>query len=167
MVQSSSCVKISKELNLKVVCALGCGFQTGAAGGFNVVKPMQRKVSNLAIFGVGAVGCAAITVVHYLSSKTQEPGILDKIIAINLNKSRLELAKELGAMHTICGSEEDAEDCLKEMTEGEGVDAAIDCTGVISVVEKVIECVGVGGLAVTVWGPIEGVCGCFWDVDWA
>jgi aryl-alcohol dehydrogenase len=152
-VQSSSCVKISKELDLKVVCALGCGFQKGAWGVFNVVKPVQRKVRNLAISRVGAVGCAAIMVAHHLSSRTQEPGILDKIIAIDLNKSRIEHAKELDTMHTICGSEEDVENCLKEMTQGEGVDAAIDCTGVISVVEKMVECVGVGGLAVTVGGP--------------
>jgi aryl-alcohol dehydrogenase len=122
-------------------------------GVFNVVKPVQRKVRNLAIFGVGAVGCAAIMMAHHLSSRTQVPGILDKPSLSTLTSLVLSMRKELGAMHTICGSEEDVENCLKEMTEGEGVDAAIDCTGVISVVEKMIECVGVGGLAVTVGGP--------------
>ncbi|KAL5585714.1 hypothetical protein FOVSG1_013406 [Fusarium oxysporum f. sp. vasinfectum] len=99
VVQSASCVKVNPELPLSVICALGCGSQTGAGSVFNVVKPVERKVRHLAIFGAGGVGFAALMAAVHLAN--ENPGVLEAIIAVDVNDERLELAKELGATHII------------------------------------------------------------------
>ncbi|KAL1303120.1 hypothetical protein AAFC00_006554 [Neodothiora populina] len=154
IVQSASLVKIDKSLPLDVVCAMGCGFQTGAGSVFNVIKPVENKVRSLAIFGAGGVGFAAIMAAVHLSDKAQD--ILSTIIAIDIADERLELTKKLGVTHTVNSAKEDLKARINEITDGEGLDAAVDCTGVIPVVADMIALVGPGGLAVTVGGPPPG-----------
>jgi aryl-alcohol dehydrogenase len=84
------------------------------------------------------------------------PGILDAIIAVDLNDERLNLAKELGATHIVNSGRDDLHKRVAEITNNENLDAAVDCTGIISVVNDMIELIGPGGLAVTVGGPAPG-----------
>ena len=60
IVRAGSCVKVASSLDLSVACSLGCGIQTGAGAIFNVVKPVEKKANSLVIFGLGAVGIAAL-----------------------------------------------------------------------------------------------------------
>ena len=53
-----------------------------------------------------------------------------RVIAVEANAERLALARQFGADATVDASKEDAEKALKEMTRGEGVDLALDCTGI-------------------------------------
>ncbi|KAK9427721.1 chaperonin 10-like protein [Lipomyces doorenjongii] len=154
VVQEASCVKIDKSLPLSVVCALGCGFQTGAGSVYNVVKPLERKVRHIAIFGVGGVGCAAIMAAHHLANS--DPTSSFDIIAVDVNDSRLELAQALGATHIINPNQKTVRDDVMEITGGEGVDATVDCTASLTVINEMIGLVGVGGIAVTVGGPAPG-----------
>ncbi|KAK5305178.1 hypothetical protein LTR99_004244 [Exophiala xenobiotica] len=78
------------------------------------------------------------------------------IIAIDVNPARLELAKELGASHVINSQKQVTRDVIMQVTNNNGVDAAVDCTGVLPVINEMIELVGVGGNAVTVGGPPPG-----------
>lgn len=151
VVQASSCVKVDDSLDLAVVCSLGCGIQTGAGSILNVVKPLQRDVRSLGIFGLGAVGCAAIMAAHLVAE--DNPSVLKQIIAIDVNESRLEMAKELGATHTINPEKEDVKARLLDITEGESLDAAVDCSGVLSVINTMLESIGAGGIAVTIGNP--------------
>ena len=154
--QEASCVKIDKSLPLEVVCALGCGFQTGAGSIYNVVKPLERKIRHLAIFGIGGVGCAAIMAANHLamSEITSSPAF--DIIAVDVNVDRLELAKKLGATHTINSRSETTRDDIMSVTKNEGLDAVVDCTGIVSVIEGMIDLLGPGGIAVSVGGPPPG-----------
>lgn len=152
--QEVCCVKVDAKLPLSVMCALGCGFQTGAGAVFNVVKPVTRGTRSLVVFGVGGVGCAAIMMAHYLAK--QDGSQLKSTIAVDVNDQRLSLAKELGATHAINSTKTSLNDILNEITAGEQVDAAIDCTGIISVIEQMIKLVGPGGLAITIGGPPPG-----------
>lgn len=151
VVQANSCVKVDCSLDLAVVCSLGCGIQTGAGSVFNVVKPVERDVRSLGIFGLGAVGCAAVMAANIISQ--DNPMVLGQIIAIDVNESRLELAEELGATHTINPAKEDAKIRISEITGQEGLDAAVDCSGVLSVINTMIESIGSGGIAVTIGNP--------------
>ncbi len=99
VVQEASCVKVDKKLPLTVVCALGCGFQTGAGSVYNVVKPLERNLRHIAVFGIGGVGCAAIMAAHHIANSKGSSSF--DIVAIDVNDSRLELARELGATHVI------------------------------------------------------------------
>lgn len=155
VVQAASCVKIRADLPLSVVCALGCGFQTGAGSVFNVIKPVQRKIRYLAVFGAGGVGLAAIMAAHLL--RNENPGVLEAIIVVDVQEARLGLAKQLGATHIINSRTDDLRKRVAEITNDASLDAAVDCTGVIAVVNDMISLIGPGGLAVTVGGPTPGL----------
>jgi L-iditol 2-dehydrogenase len=52
-----------------------------------------------------------------------------RVIAVEMNEDRLLLARQFGAESVVDSSKEDPEKALKELTRGEGVDLALDCTG--------------------------------------
>lgn len=76
--------------------------------------------STLAVFGIGPMGGAGILV---------GKGRGAQVIAVDVVESRLEMAKELGADVLINSAEEDPVERLRALTRGEGVDAAVDCSG--------------------------------------
>ncbi|KAF7547303.1 hypothetical protein G7046_g9042 [Stylonectria norvegica] len=154
--QEASCVKIDKSLPLKVVCALGCGFQTGAGSIYNVVKPLERKIRHVAIFGIGGVGCAAIMAANQLATSESNSSSAFDIIAVDVNGDRLSLAMELGATHIINSKVEKTQDIVMSLTNNNGLDAVVDCTGIPAVVDEMIDLLGPGGIAVTVGGPPPG-----------
>lgn len=152
VVQESSCVPINKSLPLELMAPLGCSIQTGAGTIFNILKPVENNIQSVAIFGIGAVGSAAIMGAKYFA--TQNPRVLTTIIAVDLNDRRLELAKSLGATHVINPlTTEDYVNWILKISGGTGVDAAVECTGVISVINNMILALGAGGRAVTVGAP--------------
>ncbi|PYH76970.1 GroES-like protein [Aspergillus uvarum CBS 121591] len=155
VVQEACCVKVDKDLPLSVLCSFGCGFQTGTGSVFNVVRPVERKTRSLLVFGLGSVGVAAIIAAKILAE--DNPGVLDTIIAVDIVDDKLSIALELGATHIINSAKEDLKGRLAEINNGEGLDAAIDCTGVIAVVNSMVSLVGAGGVAVTVGGPPPGL----------
>jgi aryl-alcohol dehydrogenase len=84
-------VKVPSDVPLEILGPLGCGMQTGAGA---ILKAMKVPVgATVAVFGVGAVGLAAIMAARVADAAT--------IIAIDVNVERLELAKELGATHVV------------------------------------------------------------------
>ncbi len=74
------------------------------------------------IFGVGAVGAAAIMAAAICP--------LSKIIAVDLKENRLELAKKCGATHTINAGSGDVVEAIKKLTDGRGATYAVECSGV-------------------------------------
>ncbi|KAL2353011.1 hypothetical protein BJ546DRAFT_164047 [Cryomyces antarcticus] len=66
------------------------------------------------------------------------------------------MARQLGATHTVNPSQGDPEAALKDMTDQTGVDAALDCTGAIPVIESLFRVIASGGVAVTVGAPRGG-----------
>ena len=85
-----------------------------------VLKPDKPQEASIVIFGAGAVGFAALFAAAAIGIKT--------IILIDLLESRLELAKTLGATHTIPGKASDILDQISKITDG-GADYSIDATG--------------------------------------
>ena len=156
IVQEASCIKVESALPLEILAPMGCAMQTGAGTVFNVVKPVENKTRTLVIFGVGGVGCAAIMAAKVLSDNNK-PSVLRNIIAVDLKDERLDIAQKLGATHTINAREvKDVVATIKKITDGEGADAAVDCTGSIPVINDMIAAIGPGGLAVTIGAPPVG-----------
>ncbi|KIW68446.1 hypothetical protein PV04_04389 [Phialophora macrospora] len=151
LVQEASCVAVDKSLPLEVLAPLGCGIQTGAGAVFNIVQPVEKRVRSLVIFGIGGVGSAAVMAAKYLSSTSS--GVLDAIIAVDTKEERLALARTLGATHTIDASDADYLSQIAEIRDGSGVDAAIDCTGSLQVINDMIVALGPCGTAVTIGAP--------------
>ncbi|KAL0475640.1 alcohol dehydrogenase [Neurospora intermedia] len=144
LVHKSCCVKVPPETNLALYAPMGCGMQTGAGAVLNSlgVKPG----SSIAVFGVGSVGMAAVmAAAHIAKAKT--------IIAVDLQVSRLELAKKLGATHAVLGDVKDMKKEVRGICPPVGVDYAVDCTGSVGVIETMIEVLGTRGRAATVGAP--------------
>lgn len=142
---ASAVVVVDKDIPLELVGPLACGITTGAGAIFNTAKPQAGE--SVVIFGAGAVGLAAI-----MAAKNTPA---TRIIAIDLHDSRLELAKELGATDTInSGAVDPVEEILR--INGGPADYVLDCTGVISVIEKAMEAVGMLGTMILIGGaPVD------------
>ena len=125
--------------DLKKLCSLGCGVQTGAGAVLNRMKP--RPGSSIAIFGCGAVGLAGIMAAKISGCST--------IIAIHGFKGREE-ALAFGATHTINGRKEDTVARVKEITGGKGVNYALESSGQPPLAVTMLQCMAKEGLAVTV-----------------
>ncbi|KAF7187027.1 Aryl-alcohol dehydrogenase [Pseudocercospora fuligena] len=121
---------------------MGCSYQTGAGTIMNILNPQPDNT--LIIFGLGAVGMAALMAARALD--------VAQIIAVDIQDSKLSLAKELGAMH-IVNPKDHSDDLvakLRGLTDGEGCDYAVDCTGVPTIIETMLECLAMRGTAATV-----------------
>ncbi|KAF4912523.1 Aryl-alcohol dehydrogenase [Colletotrichum fructicola] len=133
----------SAAASMEVYAPLGCGLQTGAGTVLNMIKP--KKTDSIVVFGLGSVGLAALMAAKYLE--------VGQIIAIDIVPGRLELAKELGATHIFNSKESsDIVRDIQKATDG-GPMYAIDCTGVLKVIEDMIACVRPLGTAVLVGVP--------------
>lgn len=138
-------VKVPDDAPLELLGPLACGLGTGAGAVLNEARP--RLGDSVLIAGVGAVGLAAIMA-------ARNSGIT-RIIAADLHDSRLELASEFGATHTINSGSEDLVTAVESIT-GSTVDFAFDCTGVIAVIETLARTVGMLGTLVLVGGAPAG-----------
>lgn len=134
-------VKAPQDVPLELLGPLACGLGTGAGAVLNEARPMPG--ASLVIFGVGAVGLAAIMAARNTAATT--------IIAVDLHDSRLEAATRYGATHTINPSQADVLEEIRRITGG-AADFAFECTGVIPVVEQAAECVGMLGTLVLIGG---------------
>ncbi len=119
-VPARTLVPLPDELSFVEGAAVSCG--TGTA--YGALKRMQLAGgASLAVFGQGPVGLSATLLGARMGAR---------VIAVETNAERLALAQRFGAAATVDASKADFEKELKELTRGEGVDLAIDCTGVAS-----------------------------------
>jgi aryl-alcohol dehydrogenase len=135
-------VKVRRDIPLKLLGPLGCGFMTGAGTMFNVMKP--ERDSHIAIFGAGAVGFAALFAARFMGCR--------RIIVVDRVKSRLDLARELGATEIVNTSETNLDEALAAFG---GLNCAMDTTGVPSVVEAAIRALKIRGTLVLIGASTE------------
>lgn len=144
----SSVVKVAPDTDLALCAPLGCGFQTGAGAVLNTLN--VQPGSSVAVFGVGGVGMSAI-----MAAKIRNAEI---IIAVDLQQSRLDLAKQLGATHTLIGTDAELVDKIRKITPSNGVKFAVDCSGAPAVVSSMVQALGIRGKAASVGSPSVGQC---------
>src|SRR5690606_12019630 len=129
---------------LELLGPLGCGIQTGAG---TVLRALNVGVgSTFAVMGAGAVGLSAVMAARVAGAVT--------IIAVDVLPSRLELAAELGATHTVNGREQDAVEEIGRIT-GEGVDYALDTTGLPPLIGQMIQALRQRGTAAVLGASAE------------
>jgi aryl-alcohol dehydrogenase len=128
LIHERGLVKVSADAPLSTIAPLGCGIQTGAGAILNSLRPDPGSV--LAVFGAGAVGCAAIMAAAILG--------IGRVIAVDLVPERLELARELGATHTVEAASADPVAALRDLGEG-GVDFAVEATGSTAALTSAIQ----------------------------
>ncbi|WP_174801357.1 zinc-dependent alcohol dehydrogenase family protein [Martelella limonii] len=91
----------------------------------------------IAIVGAGPVGMSVLLTAQFYS-----PG---RIIMVDMDPSRLELAKQFGATDTVHVGSEDAVEKIMAMTDGLGVDVAIEAVGVPATFDICQKIVSAGG----------------------
>lgn len=128
-------VRLAPDLPPALMAPLACGVQTGMA---SVMIALAAAASDsIAIFGCGTVGLAAVMAARIVGCRT--------IVAVDIQDSRLELARELGATHTINSQREPAGKTLRSLG---GVTRAFDCTGVADVIETAFKALQSQGVLV-------------------
>ncbi len=138
--------KINPAAPLDKVCLLGCGITTGIGAVLNTAK--VRPGSSAAVFGLGGIG---LSVIQGLVMAKAE-----RIIAVDINHKKFEMAKLLGATDFIVPQENGrpVQEVIVEMTDG-GVDYSFECIGNVKTMRAGLECCHKG------WGEstIIGVAG--------
>ncbi|MFV0449301.1 MAG: S-(hydroxymethyl)glutathione dehydrogenase/class III alcohol dehydrogenase [Vibrio sp.] len=141
-----SLAKVNKEAPLEEICLLGCGVTTGMGAVINTAK--VKKGDTVAIFGLGGIGLSAIIGARMAGAS--------RIIGIDINEKKFDLAKQLGATDCINPQHFDKpiQEVIVEMTDG-GVDFSFECIGNVNVMRQALECCHKG------WGEsvIIGVAG--------
>ncbi|WP_057883126.1 Zn-dependent alcohol dehydrogenase [Tsuneonella troitsensis] len=118
LIHEHACVRIDPEMPLDRAAVIGCAVTTGAGTIFNACKLVPGET--VAVIGCGGVGLAAIN-----AAKIAGAG---QIIACDPIASKCELAKVLGATHTVDALAEDAAQQVIELSKG-GVHHAIEAVG--------------------------------------
>lgn len=146
IVAEVSLAKINKAAPLDKVCLLGCGVTTGIGAVQNTAK--VEPGSTIAIFGLGGIGLSVV-----------QGAVLAKagrIIAIDTNADKFEMARMLGATDFVNPKDHDApiQEVIVDMTDG-GVDYSFECIGNVDLMRAALECCHKG------WGEsiIIGVAG--------
>jgi S-(hydroxymethyl)glutathione dehydrogenase/alcohol dehydrogenase len=146
VVAEISLAKINPIAPLGVMCLLGCGVTTGIGAVHNTAK--VKEGDTVAVFGLGAIGLAVIQ-----GARQAKAG---RIIAIDTNPGKFDLAKTMGATDCINPKDFDKpiQDVIVAMTDG-GVEFSFECIGNVHVMRAALECCHKG------WGEsiIIGVAG--------
>jgi S-(hydroxymethyl)mycothiol dehydrogenase len=119
LVAAGQCTKVDPTASPEAVGLLGCGVMAGLGAAINTGN-VQRGDS-VAVIGCGGVGSAAIAGARLANAAT--------IIAIDLDDRKLEIAKNLGATHTINAGSGDVVEAIQALTDGHGADVVIDAVG--------------------------------------
>ena len=138
--------KINPAAPLEKVCLLGCGVTTGIGAVLNTAK--VEPGSTVAVFGLGGIGLSVIQ--GAVMAKAS------RIIAVDINESKFDFAKKLGATDCINPKNYDApiQTVIVDLTQG-GVDYSFECVGNVQLMRAALECGHKG------WGTsvIIGVAG--------
>jgi len=137
--------KIRDDAPMDKVCYIGCGVTTGVGA---VVFDAKVEIgSTVAVFGLGGIGLNVIQGARLAGA--------DKIIGIDLNPSKVELAKKFGMTDFINPKDvDDVTEAIIDLTNG-GVDYSFECIGNVNTMRQALECSHKG------WGEsyIIGVAG--------
>lgn len=152
VVPMSAVVRIPHDVPLAQAALVGCAVLTGAGSALNTAD--LRPGGSVAVLGCGGVGLNAVQGARLAGATT--------IVAIDVQPDKLELAARFGATHTVDATRVDPVARVRELTDGMGVDVAIEAIGAQATVDQAVQLarrggqavfVGIGGLAVNVSVP--------------
>ena len=150
IVKKEAVVKIDVEVPFSSAAILGCGVMTGYG---SVVKAAKVEAgSSVVVIGCGGVGLNVIQGARIAGA--------EKIIAIDLKPSRLDMAREFGATHLLQPRSddknlEDTKQKVLELTDGRGADYAFESTGIPALGAAPLMMIRNAGTAIQVSGIEE------------
>jgi len=143
LVAAGQCTKVDERAPAPVAGLLGCGVMAGIGAAVNTGG--VTRGDSVAVFGCGGVGDAAIAGSRLAGART--------IIAVDIDDRKLEWAKGFGATHTVNSRSTDPVAAIRELTDGVGVDVAIEAVGHPAVYRQAFEARDLAGTVVLVGVP--------------
>jgi S-(hydroxymethyl)glutathione dehydrogenase / alcohol dehydrogenase len=142
LVHEHALVKINKDMPLDRAALIGCGVTTGLGSVFNTARVPVG--STVAVIGCGGIGLNCVQGARIAGA--------GRIIAVDMNKTKLDMAVAFGATDVIDASAVDAIAAVKELTKG-GVEFSFEAIGLKAAAEQAFAMLAKGGVA-TVIGMI-------------
>lgn len=144
---SAAVLNTSAQLSFPAASIISCGVMTGYGSVVNAAK--VKPGTSVVVLGTGGVGLSVIQAARISGAS--------KIIAIDINPKRLEMALGFGATHTIRADQADkgllqAAQQVKAMTAGRGADYAFECTAIPDLGAAPLAMVRNAGMAIQVSG---------------
>jgi S-(hydroxymethyl)glutathione dehydrogenase/alcohol dehydrogenase len=139
LVHEHAVVKIRKDMPMAQAALIGCGVTTGVGAVHNTA---QIEVgSTVAVIGCGGVGLSCINGAAIAGAS--------RIIAVDMNGSKLNLAKEFGATDVVDASDGNAVKQVLDMTNG-GVHYSFEAIGLAATAEQAFKMLKRGGTATVI-----------------
>jgi S-(hydroxymethyl)glutathione dehydrogenase/alcohol dehydrogenase len=122
--------KIRKDAPFDKACYIGCGVTTGI--GAVVFSAKVEAGSNVVVFGLGGIGLNVIQAAKMVGA--------GKIIGVDINPKRIEMARKFGMTHFVNPNEIDnVVDHITQLTDG-GADYSFECIGNVTTMRQALEC---------------------------
>jgi S-(hydroxymethyl)mycothiol dehydrogenase len=119
LVAAGQCTKVDPAASPAAAGLLGCGVMAGLGAAINTGG--VSRGDSVAVIGCGGVGNAAVLGARLAGAS--------KIIAVDLDKRKLERARGLGATDVIDASAADVVEAVRALTGGNGADVVIEAVG--------------------------------------
>jgi S-(hydroxymethyl)mycothiol dehydrogenase len=126
LVAAGQCTKVDPRARPEAAGLLGCGVMAGL--GAAMLTGEVGFGDSVAVFGCGGVGCAAIAGAKLAGAS--------KVIAVDIDPRKLEVALQFGATHSVNSTEQDAVEAIRALTDGNGADVCIEAVGNSKVMEQ-------------------------------
>ena len=143
VVAAGQAIPVSSDIGPAEACLIGCGVMTGIGAAWYTAG--VRPGSSVAVFGCGTVGTSVIQGAR-LANAT-------RIIAVDVAPRKLDWARELGATEVVDASAGDVVEQIKALTGGFGVDYVFEAVGSAQVLEQVLACRDLAGVATLIGVP--------------
>ena len=146
LVAAGQATKVDPAAPPQVAGLIGCGVMAGLGAAMNTGG--VGRGDSVAVFGCGGVGDAAICGARLAGAHT--------IIGVDLDDRKLEWATEFGATHTVNStglSNDEVVEAIRELTDGNGVDVAIEAVGLPQTYEQAFYARDLAGTVVLVGVP--------------
>ena len=143
LVAAGQCTKVDARARPEAAGLLGCGVMAGLGAAMHTGEVAPGD--SVAVFGCGGVGCAAIAGA-LLAGAT-------KVIAVDLDGRKLELARKFGATDTVNAAQTDPVEEIRRLTGGNGADVCIEAVGNPKVMEQAFFARDLAGTLVQVGVP--------------
>ncbi len=147
VVPETGLVKLPADLDLKLASLLGCSVLTGVGAVLNTARVAEGDT--VAVVGCGGVGLNVIQGARIAGAA--------RIIAVDTNPAKLDLAASFGATHAVDASSTDAVAGVMKLTEQRGADVAFEVVGAQRTIDQAITMTRRGGHAVLVGVPAMDV----------
>ena len=134
VIPHQACVPVRADVPLEVAALVGCAVSTGV--GAAMYTAGVRPGESVAVYGAGGIG---LNIIQGAKLSGAYP-----IIAVDVNSTKMELAREFGATHTLY-SDDSAIGEIQSLTSGRGADHVFESVGLSALQETALDAVRPGG----------------------